>query len=138
LPRSAGLRLYSDALHGTRPTSQFRDYWRALESAFGKNGNPLVDLLANYPPALELRFTHDELGRLLILRNRAGHANSRPEVGLQEIVEVNRDCGNSLPRLKSLAKRVVLTKKIWGYPTLGVEEIQPFARTWCDKSNQYW
>jgi hypothetical protein len=138
LGRSVGLRLYSDALHGTRPTSQFRDYWRVLESAFRAHEEALVDLLANYPPALELHFTRDELQGLLIIRNRASHANSRAGSGLREVIQISRDCTNVLPRVKSLAKRVILTKKSWGYPAIAVEEVPPFARTWCDESKQYW
>jgi hypothetical protein len=136
LDRSAGLRLYADALHGTHPTSQFRDYWRVLESAFGKNHDSLVDLLAKYPPVLDLNFTHDELRQLLITRGRASHANSR--AGIREVVEVSVYCANALSRLKSLAKRVILTKRNWGDSTVDVEEIQPFARTWSDESEQYW
>ncbi len=94
-----------------------------LEAAFARDGDKLVDLLAQYQPAQQMGFDRDELRALLILRGRASHAQSK--AGLRELVAVEHECGNRLTRLKNLAERVILTKKDWGYPTLATDELTP-------------
>lgn len=136
LSRAPGLRIYSDALISSVPSAQFRDYWRVLESAFGLIDEDLVAALAAYPPALELNFGKEELRSLLVLRGRASHAKSRK--GLDELAEVNRQCEDTLLRLKSLAKRVILTKKSWGLPINGVSAVSPFVQSWGDDRERYW
>lgn len=126
LPRSPGLHLYADALQDALATATFRDCWRVLESAFNAIDDTLVELLGQYPPCLDLGFDCEELKDLLVLRGRASHAKSR--IGLREKKQVDALCSKNLPRLKSLANRVILTKKSWGFPTLGVEEVQPYVR----------
>lgn len=136
LGRSPGLHIYSDALSSSIPSAQFRDYWRVLESAFGLIDDDLVDALSAYPPARDLHFDKEELRSILVLRGRASHAKSRK--GLSELSEVNLQCADALPRLKSLAKRVILTKKSWGIPTNGVSAISPFVQSWSDAPERYW
>lgn len=121
LGRSAGVRLYADAIKLTLDVAKLRELWRVLESAFGRSDDDLVQLLASYPPAQQLGFAPPELRDLLILRGRASHAQSK--AGVDELIAVERECGQALPRLKNLAERVILTKRSWGYPTLAVEEL---------------
>jgi hypothetical protein len=136
LDRCPRLHIYSDALNSPIPSAQFRDYWRVLESAFGLIDDDLVDALSAYPPARELHLDREELRSLLALRGRASHAKSRK--GISEISEVNLQCTDALPRLKSLAKRVILTKKSWGIPANGVSAISPFVQSWSDAPERYW
>ena len=126
LPRSPGLHLYADALRNSVVTASFRDYWRVLESAFNVRDDDLIKLLESYTPCIDLGFSKEELRHLLVIRGRASHAKSR--IGLTEKKEIDDLCSANLPRLKQLAKCVILTKKSWGYPTLGVEEAQPYVR----------
>jgi hypothetical protein len=65
------------------------------------------------------------------LRGRASHAQARAKVGKQELIEVERECIRALPRLKTLVERVILTKKSWGYPTVGVHELTPVKDVLC-------
>lgn len=125
MPRRVGLRIYADALKSTFEVSQFRELWRVLESAFARKGNELVDLLSEYPPAQELGFDHQEIHNLLILRNRASHAQSKK--GIEELMDVKPQCAEELPRLKNLVERVIATKKSWGYPTKVIEEVLPLS-----------
>ena len=77
LGRRAGLRIYADALkHGTA-SARFRERWRVLESAFNRQDDELVALLADYAPAQAMGFSRDELKKLLVLRGRAAHAGRR-------------------------------------------------------------
>jgi hypothetical protein len=122
-PRRIGLRIYADALKSGFDASQFRELWRVLESAFQASEAKLVALLSDYRPAQKLGFDKSELEALRILRGQASHAVSK--AGLKELVRVERECAEKLPRLKSLVERVILTKKDWGYPTTGVEELTP-------------
>jgi hypothetical protein len=124
-PRRIGVRIYADALKSSSVPAQFRELWRVLESAFGQSDGDLVDSLASFTPAARLGFDNEELADLLALRGRASHATSRPEVSLHEVVQVQRECENALPRLKNLAERVILTKRSWGYRTLAVDELEP-------------
>lgn len=126
MPRTPGLHLYADALKNTVTTASYRDYWRVLESAFNKIDDHLIPLLVQYPPVVELGFDETELRNLHTLRGRASHASSRS--GLDEIREVNKLCETNLPRLRELAKRVITTKRSWGYPTLGVNEVDGYTR----------
>jgi hypothetical protein len=117
LGRRAGLRIYADALKLGTSTARFRELWRVLESAFNRQDDELVGLLADYPPAQAMAFSRAELKRLLVLRNRAGHAASK--AGVKQLLAVERECSQSLTRLKNLAERVILTKHSWGYPSKG-------------------
>ncbi|MCW3002615.1 MAG: hypothetical protein JWQ20_1913 [Conexibacter sp.] len=123
LDRSAGLRLYSDALKLSLAVARYRELWRVLESAFQRRDDELIQLLAAFSPARAMRFTEEELKGMLILRGRASHAQSK--AGQQELIDVERECGEKVARLKNLVERVVLTKKSWGYPSTGVEELAP-------------
>lgn len=123
LARRAGVRLYADSLKSDYAVAQLRDLWRVLESAFGATNDTLVDLLSRFAPALDLGFDAQELHALLVLRGRASHAQSR--AGVHELNAVELDCAAALPRLSNLAERVILTKKSWGHPTDGVEEMLP-------------
>lgn len=123
LTRTAGVRLYADAAKLTLDVARFRELWRVLESAFGRTDDKLVALLASFAPALQMRFDKAELQRLLVLRGRASHAQSK--AGSAELVTVERECAGQVGRLKSLVERVILTKKSWGYPTAAVEELAP-------------
>jgi hypothetical protein len=123
LPRRVGLRLYADAIKLGLDVAQFRELWRVLESAFDRQGEELVAIIAQYPPAQAMGFTNDELHGLLVLRGRASHAASKG--GLDELVAVMHQCGVNLTRLKSLVERVISTKASWGYPTLRVNELLP-------------
>lgn len=121
IPRRAGIRLYANALRSSLETAQFRAFWLVLESAFGRKDRPLVDLVAQYPPALEMEFTEQEIRELWILRGRASHAESRS--GVKELALVSRMCSDSLPRLKNLVERVIVTKRTWGVPSAGIDEV---------------
>lgn len=123
--RRTGLRLYADALRLGPGIAQFRELWRILESAVGLQDDKLVAVLADYPPAQAMGFDAEELQALLVLRGRASHTASR--AGLRELLTVTRQCLESLPRLKNLAERVILTKASWGSPTRGVHELLPLA-----------
>lgn len=125
LARAPGLRIYADAMKLPLAVARFRELWRVLESAFALIDDKLVDRLAAYPPATQLGFNRDELDALRGLRGRASHAQSRAGAGKQELVNVERECTRSLPRLKTLVERVILTKKSWGYRTSGVQELTP-------------
>jgi hypothetical protein len=121
LDKTTGLELYSAALKAGLAHAQFRDLWRVLESAFREKNEELVKLLAAYPPAVAMQFDEKELKALLVLRHRASHAYSR--AGLTEVLRVERACGESLPRLKNLVERVVLTKAEWGDAGLDTDEL---------------
>jgi hypothetical protein len=123
LPKAPGLRLYSDALKMAHPVAQFRELWRVLESAFGRKNQRLVALLGEYPPAVLIGFTPDEIHGLWVLRGRASHAESR--AGLNEILAVEGDVRRSVARLKSLVERVIMTKEQWGTATLEVRDLLP-------------
>lgn len=127
LKRQVGVRLYADAVRSGFEPARFRDFWRVLESAFNLQGDSLVKLLADYPPAQALGFDREELEQMLVLRGRASHAATRPEASLREVVEVSSSCAGALPRLHNLVERVILTKEAWGFPTVGVAEIAPLA-----------
>ena len=125
LSRAPGLRLYADAMKLPLAVAQFRELWRVLESAFALSDKDLVDRLASYPPAKQLGFEQNELEALRTLRGRGSHAQSSAEAGKQELVDVEQACTRFLPRLKTLVERVILTKKSWGYPSTGVDELTP-------------
>ncbi len=125
LPRRVGLRLYANAVKADLAVAQFRELWRILEAAFGRIDEELVALLAKYEPARKLHFDETEIKQLHVLRGRASHAQS--SAGIKELVYVDQECAKQLPRLKNLCERVLLTKKAWGYPTLGTKELIPLA-----------
>lgn len=130
LSREVGLALYSDALRLSTPIGRFRELWRLLESAFGQKDSDLLASLANYPPAVNLEFDHEELRELHILRGRASHAES--SAGLDEYHIVSQRVEDLLPRLECLAEEVLLTKKTWGTRGLAVERLSPL-RTYVKK-----
>jgi hypothetical protein len=119
------LRIYADALKLGTGAARFRELWRVLESAFNRQDDELVALLADYPPARAMAFSRDELKQLLVLRGKASHAASR--AGVKQLLAVERECSHRLARLKNLAERVILTKRSWGYPTRGVDELVPLS-----------
>jgi hypothetical protein len=123
LDRRAGLRIYADALKLGTSAARFRELWRVLESAFNRQDDELVALLAEYPPAQAMGFSRDELKQVLVLRGKASHAASK--AGVKQLIAVEQECSRRLARLKNLAERVILTKRSWGYPTKGVEELLP-------------
>jgi hypothetical protein len=123
LSREVGLALYSDALRLNTPTARYRELWRVLESAFGQKDADLLDLLAKYPPAVNMNFGSDELRELHVFRGRASHAES--SAGLDEYHRVSERVEDLLPRLECLVHEVLLTKKTWGARSLGVERLAP-------------
>jgi hypothetical protein len=123
LDRSAGLRLYADAVKLALVVAQFRELWRVLESAFRAKDDALAGLLASYPPAQELGFGRKELKDLLVLRGKASHAESK--AGVSHLIALEHECRRRLPRLKNLVECVILTKKTWGLPTLDVGALAP-------------
>lgn len=125
MSKHSGLHLYANAMQANLAAAQFRELWRVLEAAFGKRDEELVALLTKYEPAKELRFDEAEIRRLLVLRGRASHGQSK--AGIKELVFVDKECASQLPRLKNLCERVILTKKDWGYPTVGTDELLPLA-----------
>jgi hypothetical protein len=122
IPKTAGLRLYGDALAAATDDARYRDFWRVLESAFGQQSKQLVNTVAAYPPARELGFTKDELQELKELRGGVSHGMTSSEEAA-ELARVREQ------RLKSLVERVILTKKTWGTPDFAVEELTP-ATSW--------
>jgi hypothetical protein len=123
LDRASGVRVYAMALALGTSSARFRELWRVLEAAFQLRGSALIERLADYAPARQLAFDRDELKELHTLRGRASHAESRS--GVHELEHVERECVARVARLKCLAERVILTKKSWGSPTTGVEELSP-------------
>lgn len=121
--RRLGLRLYAGSLRSDYEVAKYRDLWRVLESAFGRQGNGLVNELALYSPAQQLGFDAAELQGLKELRDSASHAQLRG--GLAEFHQVEAACGRHLQRLKSLVERVLLTKRDWGRGSKAVEELTP-------------
>jgi hypothetical protein len=121
--RRLGLRLYAQSLRSDYEVAKYRDLWRVLESAFGRQGNGLVNELAHYSPAHQLGFDEAELQGLKELRDSASHAQLRG--GLAEFYHVEAACGSQLRRLKSLVERVLLTKRDWGRGSKAVEELTP-------------
>jgi hypothetical protein len=127
-----GVRLYADALRLSLPTGQFREFWRILESAFRQKDRALVKSLAEYQPAKEIEFDAEELKDLLTLRGRASHAETRtPDI---ELSEVEGLCDDKLPRLRSLAERVILTKRTWGAPSGGIHNPAPPVMSYVNKN----
>jgi hypothetical protein len=125
LAKQEGLHLYREALRLETPVAQYRELWRLLESAFGCQDEELAQRLADYPPAVALRFTIAELRKLLIIRHRTSHAATR--AGLAELRSASSQAAKLLDRLKCLAERVLVTKASWGAPTLEVDELSPLA-----------
>ena len=121
--KDVGMALYSLALLLQEPIGQFRELWKVLESAFSTKDRRLVQLVAKYAPAKAIGFTHEELNKMLVLRGRASHAESRS--GMSEYRDAAWETARRLPRLKCLVEQVLLTKKAWGKPTLGVERLAP-------------
>jgi len=123
MPKRVGLRLFADAVRSNLATAELRELWKVLESAFRATDDRLVKLLAAYPPAQALEFKEEELKAMLVLQRRASHAQSSKAI--EELRRVENECAERTPRLKNLCERVILTKKPWGYPTSGTEEILP-------------
>lgn len=127
LPRRAGLQLYAETLHLATPQARYRDFWRILESAFASADRPLLELLAQFPPLLEIDVTFDELRTLHAYRGRASHAQSRR--GVSELRHVRTFTSEHEGRLKCIAERVLMTKKEWGSRSLAVNELARL-RSW--------
>lgn len=125
LERRAGLHLFHEAMHLERPVAKYRELWRVLESAFGCQNDDLVDLLADYAPARELKFTRDELKVMLVLRGRASHAATKG--GVNELRAATAKAERAIGRLACLVEQVILTKKSWGCPTMDVERYAPLT-----------
>ena len=119
------MALYSQALSDQDSVAKYRDFWKVLESAFGEKNDELINLLAQYNPAIDIGFTLDELKELLILRGRSGHAESK--AGIEELRFIINETREKLPRLKSLVEQVLITKKSWGLKSLGVERLAPLS-----------
>jgi hypothetical protein len=85
----------------------------------------LVALLADYPPARDLGFTEKELHDLLVLRGRVSHAATKG--GIRELAGARAAVILKLDRLKCLVERVLTTKRSWGSPTHGVDELSPLG-----------
>ena len=129
-----GVRLYADALRLPLSTSKFRELWRVLESAFGQKDASLIQSLASFKPAVQLKFDESELNELLTLRGRASHAETKkPDV---ELTRVENLCQERLPRLFSLVERVILTKKTWGARSGGVRKPAPPVMSYVGKNGE--
>jgi len=112
-------------------TSQFREFWRVLESAFTQKDKTLVKSLSKYKPAKDIGFDEEELKELLVLRGRASHAETgAPDVELSRVEDL---CDEKLPRLRSLVERVILTKKTWSAPSGGVRNPAPPVMSYVNK-----
>jgi nitrogen-specific signal transduction histidine kinase len=102
-----------------------------LESAFGQKDKALVNSLAEYKPAKEIKFDAVELKELLTLRGRASHAEtSVPDI---ELTRVEGLCDDKLPRLRNLVERVILTKRTWGAPSGGIHNSPPPVMSYVNK-----
>lgn len=129
-----GVRLYADALRLPLATSRFRELWRVLESAFRRKEKALVKRIAEFKPALQLKFDEEELEELRRLRGRASHAETnKPDL---ELSRVEGLCDQKLPRLLTLIERVILTKKTWSAPTGGVRESPPPVMSYVGKKGE--
>ena len=134
--RRLGLRLYARSLQSDYEAAKYRDLWRVLESAFGRQSSGLVNELAAYPPAQQMGFDEAELKDLKELRDSASHAQWKG--GLAEFQQVEADCGAKLRRLKGLVERVLLTKRDWGRGSKAVEELTPlYAYIGADGQNKH-
>jgi hypothetical protein len=129
IPKTVGLRIYSDAVSLYADVPKYREFWRVLESAFGLQGKELVAALASYAPAQELGFDSDELKELLVLRGQVSHAATRG--GLAELLRVGGIATDRVSRLKCLAERVILTKRTWGTRDCEIDELMP-ATAWVN------
>jgi hypothetical protein len=124
LSRSAGLRLYV----GEQPELEYVRLWRVLESAFGMMGGELSTRLASFPPAVAFGFDERELERLRALRGRAAHAATRkPRADAEAVRRLTLE---SREKLRSLVRRVLLTKKTWGKPTCDVQSVKIPSAYW--------
>ena len=117
--KELGLALYAQALLIQEPIAAYREFWKLLESAFGATDKKLICYLSDFAPAQQLGFTSDELRQLHTLRGRASHAASRS--GVEEHRSVFAETTRRLPRLKCLAERIILTKKMWGIRATGTD-----------------
>jgi hypothetical protein len=133
MPKTAGLRLYADAVALPADVAKYRELWRCLESAFGLKEGELVKALASYGPAQELGFDVEELRELQVLRGRLSHAESR--AGLEEILRVGDQASKRVARLKCLVERVILTKQSWGSRAATVDELTQ-AVSWITRDEQ--
>lgn len=113
--RTTGLQLFAEAKANSRPSAQFRDLWRVLESAFHAEDTDLVDRLAQFEPARVLDFTEEELHQLYRLRGRVSHAKTKS--GFREIARGNREASKRLSRLQGLVEQVIANKQSWGTPS---------------------
>lgn len=130
IPKTAGLRLYADAVALPNDVAKFRELWRCLESAFAMKGASLVRALRDYGPANDLGFDEEELRELHVLRGQVSHAESK--AGLKELLRAGDQASRRVARLKCLVERVILTKRHWGHRDNEVEELTP-AVGWINR-----
>lgn len=128
IKRGPGLRLYTGA---PGPINRFRDLWLVLESAFGIDGNRLIEALAEYPPVVSHGPTRDVLKQLMVVRGRASHAATKAPG--REWSEIQDLVSEHLGTLLTLVDRVMLTKKTWGTPTCGVEHLPIPSTAWGER-----
>jgi hypothetical protein len=132
LAERGAVTVYEEVLGSTTQTGRFRELWRVLEFAFQAHGRKLVNLLVNYPPAIELGFDRDELEALRVLRGRISHAASR--AGTTEITHTRGASLVHTGRLWSLVDYIILTKKD-ASNSLDVEELRPL-RAFIDRDGR--
>ena len=125
MDKEAGLAIYSVALLQQHDTGTYRELWRVLESAFGAQNAELLSYLREFVPAKQLGFNYDELNSLHILRGRASHTVS--SAGMNEVIAVNREVSDKLPRLKCLVEQVLLTKQTWGVKSNDTDRLAPIS-----------
>jgi len=116
--------VYREAVRTDTQIGQFRELWRTLEFAFQAHGQLLVDLLAAFPPVVELEFDREELEDLRTLRGKISHAASRS--GSTELAHSRGAVIERLGRLWSLVDRVLLTKND-ASRSLVVDELRPLS-----------
>ncbi len=122
LAQRGAVTIYREALRMDTNIGQFRELWRTLEFAFQAHGAELVELLANFPPAVELGFDRAELEAIRTLRNKVSHAASR--AGSAETARSTAEVIRRIGRVWTLVDRVLLTKRD-ASPSLEVDELRP-------------
>lgn len=126
--RGPGLRLYAAARDHV---NRYRDLWLVLESAFGVDGDKLINLLSEYPPVVRDGPSREILEQLLVVRGRASHAATRGPG--REWSKIQELVSEHLGTLLTLVDLVILTKKTWGSPTCGVERLPIPSTSWGEK-----
>jgi hypothetical protein len=124
LARRGAVAVYREALRTDTQIGQFRKLWRTLEFAFQAHGTLLVELLAAFPPVVELEFDRQELEELRMLRGKISHAASRS--GSAELARSRGDVIGRIGRLWCRVDRVLLTKAE-ASRSLVVDELRPLS-----------